>query len=394
MMSNQFLNAKFLALAGTVVALFILIPRTFGVNETWISGTLERAHMRLIGHDQMGNDAVTNIDADDQSDVQGRWPPIPNIMHFVAILSDADAELEFTFRHFFSIYSAYYWLQPEIIYIHTDASDEKIKTAKEKEGWTGRLLELPSVVVHQDMTTPYVAGNGVHIQGPVHRSDFTRMKAIIDFGGIYFDFDVYAFKDFKPLREMGFANVFGLEVTGGPPGSLNNGVLMAVKGSALMRTFQRAAHVVYDGGWVTASVILLTAVCRRLSVIPYEVMIMEAEAFHPHMTLDAGLAHMVFDVHPETPIEDVEPRNLSTANGDELWDTKGQGLADWQWDGRENPNELYSSAYATHGFKNAAVPYSTEFNVDYLLSRQSNFARKAYPAIKDALDKGWVKRGE
>src|SRR5579862_2317354 len=51
---------------------------------------------------------------------------IPNIVHFVHLLSpptrsNPEPHLNFEFSHFIAIYSAYIYLRPDVIYIHTDA---------------------------------------------------------------------------------------------------------------------------------------------------------------------------------------------------------------------------------------------------------------------------------
>lgn len=402
-MPSPVFTPRFLIIAGCMIVCWLLLTEVIVSKDLWT--TFESATTSLteqLSSHYKGLDTNSASERKDQnrseisSPRQERWPDIPNIVHYVMLLQNPDSDmLNFNFNHFLSVYSTYFWLRPDIIYIHTDASEEKIEAARNRSGWTERLCRVPGVTFNIDTTTPYVADNGHPLQGVVHRSDFLRLKAIIEYGGIYLDWDVYAFKDFKPLREMGFANVVGAERTAGPDGGLNNGVLIAVKDSNMMKTFLRAAHIVYDGGWVTASCILLTALARRLSIIPYEVMLMEADAFHPHMTNAADTAHMVFDDHPETPAEDGPPlRYYTSADGDELWDTKGQGVADWQWDGRPSPNELYAASYATHAFKNFEVAITFQYSVDALLARQSNFARMVYPAIRDAVDNGYANPGE
>lgn len=45
-----------------------------------------------------------------------------------------------------------------------------------------------------------------------HKSDFTRAKAIHDFGGIYIDLDVHALQDINPIRKAGYRSVAGWQL--------------------------------------------------------------------------------------------------------------------------------------------------------------------------------------
>jgi hypothetical protein len=100
---------------------------------------------------------------------------------------------------------------------------------------------------------------------------------VYEHGGIYFDWDVYAIRDLKPLRETGYANVVGLEKYG----NVGTACYMSVKGYELMRMWLEKEHIVNDSGWVTHVVTLFNKMSRRLSAIPGEVLILAESAFAP-----------------------------------------------------------------------------------------------------------------
>jgi len=71
---------------------------------------------------------------------------IPNIVHYVWL--DAHDNFSIDFRHFISVYSASYYFNPEMIYIHTDASPnlwEEAKTSGKSMILHGRMRYPPSV---------------------------------------------------------------------------------------------------------------------------------------------------------------------------------------------------------------------------------------------------------
>ena len=161
-------------------------------------------------------------------------PTIPNIVHYVHLMREPVGNIHFELKHFISIYSARLYPKPDAIYIHTDATDEAIALAKgpgeAADNWTRLIFNRPGVRIGKDIAPEY-AGNGVKILNLENKSDFVRAKVVCEHGGVYFDWDVYAIRDLKPLREAGFANVVGLEKYG----NVGTACYMSVKGSDLMR---------------------------------------------------------------------------------------------------------------------------------------------------------------
>lgn len=108
-------------------------------------------------------------------------PRIPNIVHFTQISASPDAPFTFDFRQCLSIYSAWLRMHPDIIFIHTNATDAQINAARRGEvtKWAKIVLGLPNVKVNQvEMLTH--AGNGVAIEWLAHTSDFLRIEMVSD----------------------------------------------------------------------------------------------------------------------------------------------------------------------------------------------------------------------
>lgn len=108
-----------------------------------------------------------------------RGPRIPNIIHFTQISSDPEAPFAFDFRQCMSIYSAWYYNKPDIIFIHTNATNAQIEDARRgKTGkWAKLILGLPNMKVNQEEMRTH-AGNGVHIDWLAHTSDFLRVEMV------------------------------------------------------------------------------------------------------------------------------------------------------------------------------------------------------------------------
>ncbi|KAH6703517.1 hypothetical protein VD0002_g5713 [Verticillium dahliae] len=313
---------------------------------------------------------------------------IPNKVHFVYILADVTKDFDFQFSHFLSIYAAWLYWRPTTIYLHTNLEANSISVARAREGKAGKWSKLIFTLFNMEIRTvdvPTHAGNGFEIQGMEHKSDFIRVKAVHDLGGIYLDWDVHALRDIRPLRTSGFNAVAGRELHG----LLNCGYFMSVRGGRLVRLWMEDMHLAYDGGWLTHSNRVLTKFGQRLVREPGEMLIMERDAFAPgsweNQDTDA-----LFGRH------DDEPSNL-------LNFTQGDTLPSYDesfFDRFNHPERFpawardWSSTYVLHAFKpdrsNHTVEGFEHISPRYVLERRSNFARAVYPVAKRMYEQGLV----
>ena len=106
---------------------------------------------------------------------------IPNIVHFVHLsYPNSTAPFEFPFRQFVAVYSAWYYLKPEIIYIWTNVEEGSIEgwIKKAKSPYTQAVSDLPGVEFkHHDTTTQTTIGTAVELL-PNH-SDFVRTDILM-----------------------------------------------------------------------------------------------------------------------------------------------------------------------------------------------------------------------
>lgn len=306
---------------------------------------------------------------------------IPNVVHYVWALRDQGDALEFQFKHFVSIYSSHLYLNPEVIYIHTNARPAAVLAAKHGHNnvWTQKVFEIPGLEVRY-IEFPTHTKYGDELEHLEHRSDFVRPGILRDFGGIYLDFDVVPIRDMKPLRESGFRNVFGHELGE----KVNNGVMLSIKGSRFMDVFDRDQHEAFNGWWIEHSVHQLTRMANALMAVPNEVLILERHAFIPDGWDDDRHARL-FRRHASQAVG-IEDRQIS------LEDMNDIGFSYWNWS-RSRPTqdwELdYSKSYTIHALSQPVhlanrTPDCFDISWDYVMERKSNYAAQIYPAMLDA----------
>src|SRR5271168_3917676 len=83
---------------------------------------------------------------------------IPNTVHQVRMFPRRNEDdttpyptFDYTFANFLSIYSAYLYLKPDVIYIHTNAPPEVIAAERSSSNkWTRAIANLPSVEFHYE----------------------------------------------------------------------------------------------------------------------------------------------------------------------------------------------------------------------------------------------------
>ncbi|XP_066281009.1 uncharacterized protein [Branchiostoma lanceolatum] len=154
---------------------------------------------------------------------------VPNVVHYVWLTCH-----DFRFHHLLSVLSAHRYIKPDHIYIHSDCapSGHNWEVAKEK---IGEILEVVPAEQPEE-----IFGNPIH--NIPHRSDITRMDVLLKQGGIYLDWDVFAFKSFDPLRRYDY--VMGNEIAG-----LNNGVILSKPNAEFLRIWYDNYRHFDDGKW-------------------------------------------------------------------------------------------------------------------------------------------------
>ncbi|KAK2015836.1 hypothetical protein LZ32DRAFT_602126 [Colletotrichum eremochloae] len=302
---------------------------------------------------------------------------IPNQVHYVWAQNDTSKDLLFKFEQYLSVYSAWYYWKPDTIYLHTNARESTIARAREGvvSKWAMRMLTIPVMKVNR-VEMPTATRHGTVFTFPEHISDFARVRAVHDYGGVYIDFDIQPLRDVAVLRRSGFNAIGGRQ----NDNNLNSGSFMAKKGSKMITKWMNMMHDVYDGKWTTHSNDALTAVARSLVPDAGEMLIMDREAFAPIGWLFPD-ARELFGLHNDTgsPLEQHVP---------------GQPLPSYDNSQRPAWARDFSTSYLIHSFTPDwslnPVPGVTEITPAYVLHRQSNFACATYPVVRDMYHKGLV----
>ncbi|KAK1978091.1 hypothetical protein LZ30DRAFT_784431 [Colletotrichum cereale] len=302
---------------------------------------------------------------------------IPNQVHYVWAQTDTSKDFLFTFEQYLSVYSAWYYWQPHTIYLHTNAHESTIARAREgvASKWAMRMLAIPGMKVNR-VEMPTTTRHGTRFSFDEHISDFARVRAVHDYGGVYIDFDIQPLRDVAVLRRSGFNAIGGRQ----KDNNLNSGSFMSKKGSKMITKWMGMMHDVYDGRWTTHSNDALTVVARSLVPEAGEMLIMDREAFAPVGWLFED-ARELFGLHNETasPLEQHVP---------------GQPLPSYDNSQRPSWARDFSASYLIHSFTPDwsldPVPEVTGITPAYVLNRQSNFAVATYPVVRDMYHKGLV----
>lgn len=364
-----------IALALTTLSVFILIL-AFGSLITFNSSQKSTFSLGILG-DQVCEPWESK-----------RITKIPNIVHYIWILKDPKS-LRLDFKFFIAVYSSYLYFQPDTIYLHTDALPNILEHARTSgDEWTQRTLNLPIIKYHH-VDAPNVTTKGVPIKLHEHKSDFLRMRIVHEYGGIYLDRDAIPLRDISDLRESRFSNIVGstLALNTKYSSYINNGVMLSAPRSALIEIYMKAAHHFFDGTF--ASIHFLTDLANRLSAIPNEVLILQPLAFSPLSEQHADQVRL-FKPHLETSagldvLDYAKGRNMTSCKDMLGW------LVEKERFGREEWEMDFSASYVLRAFDGEWIHgWDNVVDLNYVLARQSNYARAVYPAVAHAMREGVI----
>ncbi len=289
------------------------------------------------------------------------------------------------------MYAANYQWRPHTIYLHTNVPADSPTIARARSGAAGKWTRLifthfPNLQL-RTVPVPTHADNGVELHYLEHRSDFVRVAAVAELGGVYIDFDVHALRDIRVLRESGFRGVAGRQ----SGGELNSGTFMAVQGARMMQLWKERMHQVYDKAWTTHSNIALTTVGERLVREEGEVLIMDQDAFAPGGSGEQDNI-MLFAVRDGTAsnlegiVQGDTLRTFDDETVEERWvspERFPEGVRDWS-------TTYMIHAFSPHRFPERKIPGYQHITPRYILARQSNFARAVYPVAKMMYEQGLI----
>lgn len=315
-----------------------------------------------------------------------RATTIPRIVHLVQLKAAENAELHFSFQSFLCLYSAYYFIKPTTIFIHTDHTPESVGHAIDHgSSWTRKALTaFPGVVRVNSVTPPTSAANGLPIERIEHKSDFVRMEQVAIHGGIYLDWDVVTIRSPAPLLNAGFAAIVGRQADG----NINNGCFMATKDSALVDLMRREMPVEFSGEWQHHSTGLITPIAERVSYVPGEVLIMDQKAFAPTSWWDDSASTLFSERGDDEKAVSVDDQvNMGTLNATDRWFSRAKGR-EWEID--------FSQTYFLHAFKAmwGPVAHFDGISLQYILRRKSNYALAVWPVVQQGIREGIINESD
>ncbi|POS74040.1 hypothetical protein DHEL01_v207567 [Diaporthe helianthi] len=317
----------------------------------------------------------------------GQRACIPPIVHFVQLKKDEYSSLHFSFESFLALYSAYLFIRPSVIYIHTDYTLKDITDAAHHgSSWTQKVLTaFPDVVRLNQVIAPAKA-NDLEIKRIEHRSDFVRLDQLTLHGGIYLDWDVLTLRSIDPLLESGFKAVLGRQ----SDATVMNGIILAARDSAVVRVMRRETPRRFTGEWVEHSVNLITEVAQALAAVPREVLIMDPGAYAPFTwtqeSVNAALERHEDDAVAVRGLDSLVDRGLLvTGDPVAVWERRQvREKKGWAHD--------YNDAFFFHNYFND-VENPRGYNgvsVPYILARDSNYALAAWPIVVQGIMNGYI----
>lgn len=302
---------------------------------------------------------------------------VPNLAHYVFLLTDPKADFPFVFYHYLSVHAAWYHLRPERIYLHTNARPQQLDRARQGLAgkWSQLILNMPGLVINH-VELPTHTRSGVEISHIAHKSDFARVPAVRDLGGLYLDFDVFLLRDMTALRESGFDFFTGRE----PSGMVPSGVFLTNRQSKVVRAWAQQMDGAFDQEWFSHSNALLTRIAEQAMSEPRQVLVLEEAALAPFGWGNGDIEGFLED-HDDipSPLEKLGP-------GDPLPAMEHYEDSDISW--ATNLNK----SYIVHAYR--IEDLNVEISPRSVLRRRSNFGRALYPVVRDMVHMGIVRRDE
>ena len=315
---------------------------------------------------------------------------VPNYVHFVNLVKDrSNPDVTMKLYQFLAVYSAYHYLQPDKIFIHTDMNQNLIDQGwkNSSDPFISALHKIPNLHINYH-TAPNVTSKGKKIDKLPNRSDFVRTDVLRKYGGIFLDEDAYVLRDLKPFRQTGFDMVTGRQ----KGGQICPAVLLSTPENRLITTYHKLQDKIFDGGWATHATDLLTTLVKDFTEPDYQSLVLPQDTFFPGSWMPDDIKWMykanknegknVYNNKPNTNMTDfIENFHLKLEQNT------------WQSDLR--------LSYVMHGW-NTGITNSFDENkrkelfgneqgditIDYILSRRSNFGRALYPALTSAINAG------
>ena len=234
-------NAKsgLILIAVILILVVIMLTQTFNVHKG-----ITMLRMAVFNRTEQQNETCHTLEK------QGDGYLVPNNVHYVWY---SDKQKEFRFLQYLSVLSVHKFQKPDNIYFHTN-------NPPFGKYWE-ELIKLEEFVVVKRERPRKIFGE--EIRKAVYEtsdSDVSRVKILLESGGIYLDTDVWLIRSLDPLRTH--PCVLGAERTN--PLTLCGGVILAIKSSTFLKLWMEHFLVDYRvSQWTYNSGIVPTILSQR-----------------------------------------------------------------------------------------------------------------------------------
>ena len=227
-----------------------------------------------------------------------------------------------------------------------------------------------------------------------HQSDFVRTDILKKYGGIYLDDDSYVLRDLGVLRRAGFENILGIQ----NDGNMCSAVIMAAPHNEFMTAYDTLQDEIFDGTWDKHSSVLLAALAMEFVAMERQLLVVPQDTFFPLSWKEKDL-HTLYDVHEDN--EDTKHNNTRYMPNSPVFSRSSKRSwvpNTWRRDWRSSSvlHGWHSGIRQNIRGKEAMEQMFGRFGdvtLEYVLARNSNFARAVYPAVRNALDVGILDHG-
>ncbi|ESN96353.1 hypothetical protein HELRODRAFT_189210 [Helobdella robusta] len=147
----------------------------------------------------------------------GKAYVVPNIIHFIWFANNDKKEMKFI--NYVSISSAYKIHKPDVIMFHCNF----LPSGK---WWETLWRSIPLKIVYRKKPSTIHGQNIIHT---FHKGDVAKIEILMEYGGIYLDYDVLVVNSLNPLRR--YDACLGKE----KPPKLIAGIIIAQKNSLFLK---------------------------------------------------------------------------------------------------------------------------------------------------------------
>lgn len=291
---------------------------------------------------------------------------IPNQVHFVKILQNPGSldDFSFHFTAFLSVYAVWFYWRPSVIYLHTNAVDATINSARDGRSgeWAKRILQVPSVKV---------------LRVTSNNRESVAATAVRDLGGVHLSFDMHALRDIRTYRDSGFQSVTGALING----SMSQEFFMSRKRAMLVKTWaDRLDHLdTIRPGAAVSNEVLPKLVRSIMKKAPSEILMMDPAAFVSDKQNYTTSARLFQTQDGDTTTPRGRPSSYS---GSRVLITDKREVVDW--------SSIYIlQVTAPHEPKWMGKTFE-HITPRHILEQRSTFARALYPVAKRLYDEGLI----